>query len=81
VAVHGSLRQDRTGPPRGGMIAVLSNIHWHVPRLDTLADDLIIEASKTADLADGLAYRFTIHAGDTIVLEGELMIALQPEPA
>lgn len=81
VAVHGSLCREHTGKPRGGMIAVLSNVHWHVPRLDTLTDDLLIEASKTADLADGLAYRFVIHAGDRLVIEGELMIALQPEPA
>src|SRR5690606_2945525 len=52
VAVHGSLREHRAGQPRGGMIAVLSNIHWHTPRLDTLPDDLLIEAHKTADLAD-----------------------------
>ncbi len=81
VAVHGSLRENRSGQPRGGMIAVLSKIHWHVPRLDTLVDDLVIQATKTADLADGLAYRFVIHAGDLTIIEGELMIALQPESA
>ena len=80
IAAHGSLH-GHTGKPRGGMIAVLSNIHWTVPRLDTLADDLIIQASKTADLAEGMAYGFSIHAGKATVMTGDMIIALQPEAA
>jgi len=79
VAVHGGLRKPAGSKPRGGMIAVLTNIHWHVDRLDTIADDLLVEAHKLADLDDGLSYGFRVLGDDKVLVEGELMIALQPD--
>jgi predicted hotdog family 3-hydroxylacyl-ACP dehydratase len=83
VAAHGSLldRQQQDGAtatPRGGMIAVLTDIQWHTDRLDTVADDLTVNARKLADLPQGLNYRFTVSASQQTLLEGELIIALQP---
>lgn len=80
VAVHGGLQEARRAGdrPRGGMIAVLTDVHWGVERLDDIAADLRVSAEKLADMADGLCYRFRVTAGSQDLLEGELIVALQP---
>jgi predicted hotdog family 3-hydroxylacyl-ACP dehydratase len=80
VAAHGSLLAQQGGnapSPRGGMIAVLTDIHWHTDRLDTFHEDLAVMAEKLADLPQGLNYRFSLSAGQQRLLDGELIIALQ----
>lgn len=80
VAAHGSLLARQHGhavSPRGGMIAVLTDVRWHVDRLDTLAADLTVIAEKLADLPQGLNYHFNIAVDQQKLLEGELIIALQ----
>lgn len=84
VAAHGSLLARQCGDvssPRGGMIAVLTDISWQVDRLDTLDADLVITAEKLADLPQGLNYHFKLVAGQQTLLEGELIIALQQTEA
>ncbi len=81
VAVHGGLLARHAGAgaaPRGGMIAVLTDVSWTVDYLDDIAADLHASAEKLADLADGLCYRFTLAAADKVLLQGELIVALQP---
>ena len=87
VAAHGSLLarlHGDTTSPRSGMIAVLTDISWHVDRLDTLVADLTVTAEKLADLPQGLNYSFALSADNSepadqqTLLEGELIIALQP---
>lgn len=80
VAAHGSLlagRDRMPSAPRGGMVAVLTDVSWHVDRLDTIAGDLDVQAEKLADLPQGLNYRFAISADGQLLLQGELIIALQ----
>lgn len=80
VAAHGSLLARQRGDaytPRGGMIAVLTGIQWHIDHLDIETADLAVTAEKLADLPQGLNYRFTLSALDGPLLEGELIIALQ----
>lgn len=80
VAAHGSLLAQQNGEassPRGGMIAVLTDVRWHVDRLDTLTGDLTVTAEKLADLPQGLNYHFNIAVDHQKLLEGELIIALQ----
>ncbi|HRG50004.1 MAG TPA: hypothetical protein PKW02_03105, partial [Pseudomonadales bacterium] len=53
VAAHGSLLMRQQNPqaaPRGGMIAVLTDVRWQVERLDTVSDDLTISAERLAEL-------------------------------
>ncbi len=80
IAAHGGLlarQRDAQASPRQGMIAVLTDVRWHVERLDTVADDLIISAERLAELPQGLHYRFALHSAHQTLLEGEMMIALQ----
>lgn len=81
VAVHGGLLARHAGgsaAPRGGMIAVLTDVSWTVDYLDDIAADLHASAEKLADIADGLCYRFTLAAAGSVLLQGELIVALQP---
>jgi len=83
VAAHGSLLAHRSGTasaPKQGMIAILTDVQWFCDRLDTVEDDLVIEAHKLADLPQGLNYRFTVSAAQQLLLTGELIIALQSPP-
>ncbi|MEZ5436241.1 MAG: hypothetical protein R3E67_06875 [Pseudomonadales bacterium] len=80
VAVHGGLltRQvDTHAAPRGGMIAVLTDVRWQVERLDTLRADLTVSAERIAELPQGLQYRFALYAEQQELLSGEMIIALQ----
>lgn len=84
VAAHGSLLASQDGAPatpRGGMVAVLTDVSWHVDRLDTIAGDLTVLAEKLADLPQGLNYRFAVSDDRRLLLEGELIIALQATDA
>lgn len=79
VAVHGGLlaqQRDPQAPPRPGMIAILSAVRWHTDRLDTVADTLDIRADKLADLPQGLQYHFSLSAACSVLLEGDMIIAL-----
>lgn len=80
VAAHGSLLMRQQNPqaaPRGGMIAVLTDVRWQVERLDTVSDDLTISAERLAELPQGLQYRFALHTEQQELLSGEMIIALQ----
>lgn len=80
VAVHGSLLARQQNPhaaPRGGMIAVLTDVQWQVERLDTLTEDLLVFAERLAELPQGLQYRFALRAAAQELLSGEMIIALQ----
>ena len=83
VAAHGSLLARRAGTasaPKQGMIAILTDVQWFCERLNTVEDDLVIEAHKLADLPQGLNYRFTVSAEQQLLLTGELIIALKSMP-
>lgn len=81
VAVHGGLMSRRSGVssiPRGGMIAVLTSVNWMTDRLDNIETALNIHAEKIAEMPDGLCYRFAVVAAEKTLIDGELIVALQP---
>lgn len=79
AGVHGGLlnRDMNPGaPPQMGYLAVVTNLDWRVERLDDLPDSLHIFARRMAVTPGGRLYRVRIeHRGD-IVMNGELIIAL-----
>lgn len=80
AAVHGSLLARQHNPqaaPRGGMIAVLTDVQRQIERLDTLTEDLLVFAERLAELPQGLQYRFALRAAERELLCGEMIIALQ----
>lgn len=80
AGVHGGLlnRQlHRDAPTHKGYLAVVSNLRWHVERLDDLPGDLEIRARRTAMTAGGVAYHVQITHREQSVMSGDLVIALE----
>ncbi|MGD9842566.1 MAG: 3-hydroxylacyl-ACP dehydratase [Steroidobacteraceae bacterium] len=81
AGVHGGLLNRELHPNAAaqmGYLAVISNLHWSVQRLDTLPDQLHIHARRTAVTTGGRAYRVRIEHQSTVIMSGDLIIALQP---
>ena len=77
MALHGALVGAATEAPRVGYIAVLSRVKWHRQRLDDLAGELEVTASRLAVSGAGSSYAFDIrHEGRSIVA-GQALVALQ----
>jgi predicted hotdog family 3-hydroxylacyl-ACP dehydratase len=80
AGIHGGLliQQRQPGaPPQMGYLAVISNLHWSIERLDHLQGDLLIHAYCTAITAIGSAYRIRIDHQSTTIISGDLIIALE----
>lgn len=81
AGVHGGLLNRIANPQAAaqlGYLAVLSNIEWQVSRLDNLPEPLCIHAKRVAVTPGGRLYRFRIEHRATSIMQGELVIALEP---
>lgn len=75
MAVHGGLVEP--GPaPRGGYLAILTNVAWSVARLDDCGETLRVHAERLAVIATGSQYAFRVYDGERLLLAGEAVIAL-----
>jgi predicted hotdog family 3-hydroxylacyl-ACP dehydratase len=78
--LHGGLLnrdRDPNAETQMGYLAVVSQVEWQVERLDTLEGPLEIHSRRVALTPGGRLYRFRIgHQGD-VVMQGELVIALE----
>jgi len=96
VAVHGGLcrnlacgeaamadaaESENSSAARRGYLAVLSEVEWRQPRIDSITAALQVRATRLAVLSAATEYAFEIcAAGDTLVT-GRLMIAMEPPQA
>jgi predicted hotdog family 3-hydroxylacyl-ACP dehydratase len=81
AGVHGGLLNRQLhpdAPAQMGYLAVISNLHWQVERLDDLPGDLQIHARRTAVTPGGRAYHVNIQHQGKPVMSGDLIIALEP---
>ncbi len=79
AGVHGGLLNRELhpdAPAQMGYLAVISQLQWHVARLDDLPDALNIHARRTAVTPGGRAYRVAIHHRQQLIMTGDLIIAL-----
>jgi len=79
AGVHGGLlarHVQHDAPAQMGYLAVVSNLHWQVERLDDLPGDLQIHARRTAVTPGGVAYRVEIEHQGRPIASGDLIIAL-----
>ncbi|MGC3979800.1 MAG: hypothetical protein QM808_00895 [Steroidobacteraceae bacterium] len=80
AGVHGGLLNRELypdAPAQMGYLAVISNLHWHVERLDDLPEDLHIYARRTAVTPGGRAYHVRIEHQSAPIMSGDLVIALE----
>lgn len=81
AGVHGGLLNRDVNPlatPQMGYLAVVTNMHWTVARLDDLPGSLHIFARRTAVTPGGRLYHVRIEHQARVILHGELVIALEP---
>jgi predicted hotdog family 3-hydroxylacyl-ACP dehydratase len=80
MAVHGAL----LSPPditraRVGYLVSARGVRLHVPRLDDIAADLLIEAACTTRSANNVIYQFSISAAGRLLLEGRATVMLNAD--
>jgi predicted hotdog family 3-hydroxylacyl-ACP dehydratase len=72
MAAHGALR---SGGIQRGMLAALRGVQLHVPRIDTVATELTIQATRRLDQAAGSLYDFQVRGDGRLLAEGRIAIA------
>ncbi len=83
MALHGALiGQEAGAPATPGFLASARGVQLHVLRLDDLAGDLQVEATRQSGDARQILYVFTVRHAAGLVAEGRAAVVLNtPLPA
>jgi predicted hotdog family 3-hydroxylacyl-ACP dehydratase len=76
MALHGALVAADDAGPSMGFLASVRDLRLAIPRLDTVADDLHIHATRLSGSADSFIYEFSIQAGVALLLSGRVAVKL-----
>ena len=81
MAVHGALcaagaLAGGTPAPRMGMLASVRGVDLHVPRLDDIAADLLVQAERVSGDGNAIVYEFTLRADERILVSGRATVIL-----
>lgn len=77
MAVHGGLLARLDGPaPTLGYLASVRSVECAVGRLDDIADDLEIEATRLAGESAHVLYGFEVRAGARVLVTGRAAVVL-----
>jgi predicted hotdog family 3-hydroxylacyl-ACP dehydratase len=79
MAVHGAWDAKFDSKPRAGYLAALRDVSCTTMRLDTLNDDLIIDAEKMMGDEARVIYQFSIHAGAEQIMSGRATVVLDAD--
>ena len=74
AAAHGALLADGCAQP--GMLAALRAVRLHVEHIEDIEAELTIHARRRLAQSDGLLYEFSVLAGERLLAEGRIAIAL-----
>ena len=72
MAAHGALG---SGGVQRGMLAALREIRLHVDRIDNIAADLTVHATRRMTQTTGSLYDFRVQASGRLLCEGRIAIA------
>jgi len=80
MAVHGALLAppNSTGAKVGYLVSVRGT-QLHVPRLDDITADLLVEASCITRSENNILYQFSVSAASVLLLEGRAAVVLNAE--
>lgn len=82
MAVHGALLDPGLHfERRVGYLASVRNVELCVGRLDDIADDLVASAVQLGADSSTVLYRFSLHGGERLLIEGRATIVLNPKAA
>jgi predicted hotdog family 3-hydroxylacyl-ACP dehydratase len=75
MALHGALMKP--GRATGGYLASVRDVHWRAAQLDSVGEELQVEATCLSADANAAVYRFRVYAGDAELLHGRASVFLQ----
>ena len=81
MAVHGVMGGQIDKKPRAGFLASLRDVSCNSMRMDTLQDDLIINAEKLMGDEARVIYQFSVHAGANEIISGRATVVLDADKA
>ena len=77
MAVHGALLASPDSPSaRVGYLVSVRGIQLHVPRLDDIAADLLVEATCITRSENTILYQFSVSAAGRLLLDGRAAVVL-----
>lgn len=80
MAVHGALLAPKgSTAPRVGYLVSVRGTQLHVPRLDNIATDLMVEASCITRNENNILYQFSVSAAGQLLLDGRAMVIVNAE--
>ena len=81
MALHGAMTSPASNAPRGGRLASVRSVELHVPRLDTVAGPLFVQAERLAGDSGQAMYQFTVRdERQTLLVQGRATVLLTPSP-
>ena len=80
MAVHGALLAppDSTSS-RAGYLVSVRGTQLHVPRLDDIAADLLVEATCITRSGNNVLYQFSVSAAGRLLLDGRATVVLDAD--
>jgi predicted hotdog family 3-hydroxylacyl-ACP dehydratase len=80
MAVHGALlAPPDSASARAGYLVSVRGAQLHVPRLDDIAADLLVEASCITRSEDHILYQFSVSAAGHLLLDGRAAVVLNAD--
>lgn len=79
MALHGSLTAAVGARPRAGFLVALRELELHCERLDDLAGDLLVEATRVLGDDARVVYAFTVSGDGRRLLEGRATVILDAD--
>jgi predicted hotdog family 3-hydroxylacyl-ACP dehydratase len=80
MAVHGALlAPEDTAIARAGLLVSVRGTRIHVPRLDDISADLLIDATCITRNANNILYQFSISAQGLLLLDGRAAVVLDAD--
>lgn len=80
MAVHGALLASPASvSARVGFLVSVRGAQLHVPRLDDIADDLLVEATCITGSENNILYQFCVSAAGQSLLDGRATVVLDAD--
>lgn len=74
MAVHGALLAEHETRPGAGFLTSVRDLQWQRRRLDDLAIDLTVRATRESGNALSMLYSFSLHAGTEQLMSGRATV-------
>ncbi|HTS52423.1 MAG TPA: hydroxymyristoyl-ACP dehydratase [Burkholderiales bacterium] len=78
MALHGALTGAPHARPRAGYLASVRDVECRVAYLDTIENDLLVEAERLLQEGSRVIYQFALRSGAHELMSGRAAVVLRP---